>query len=201
VAARREAGIPEEARLVVCIGTIEPRKAQVPLAEAFDLIGAKHPESRLVFVGGRDEDPNTIALEDTIARSPRHDQVEVIPVTRDIASWYGMADLLVSASDVESLPRTVLEAMAWETPVLATEVFGLPELIDDGKTGWLCPSRDVRALADALDRALSAPASKYEEIARDARALVETRHSLKGYAESMAEVFRGAIDDRATEKT
>jgi D-inositol-3-phosphate glycosyltransferase len=197
VAARREAGIPEDARLVVCIGTIEPRKAQIPLAEAFDLIGSSHPGSRLVFVGGRDEDPNTIALEDCIARSPRHDQMQVIPVTRDIASWYGMADLLVSASDVESLPRTVLEAMAWGTPVLATEVFGLPELIDDGKTGWLCAGRDIRALVDALDRALSASPATYEEIARNARALVEARHSLKGYAEAMAEVYEEAL---ATER-
>lgn len=194
-AARRKVGIPEEARLVVCIGTIEPRKAQIPLAEAFDLIGAKHPESRLVFVGGKDKEPNTIALEETIERSPRHDQMEVIPVSRDISSWYGMADLLVSASDVESLPRTVLEAMAWETPVLATEVFGLPELIDDGKTGWLCAGRDVGALTDALDRTLSATPETYAEIAREARALVETRHSLKGYAEAMAAVYADVLAD------
>jgi D-inositol-3-phosphate glycosyltransferase len=194
-AARREAGIPADARLVVCIGTIEPRKAQIALAEAFDLIGSSHPDSRLVFVGGRDEDPNTIALEECIERSPRHAQMEVIPVTPDVASWYGMADLLVSASDVESLPRTVLEAMAWGTPVLATDVFGLPELIDDGETGWLCEARDVRALADSLDRALSAPSSVYDEIARNARKLVETRHSLKTYAETMLEVFKAAVDD------
>jgi D-inositol-3-phosphate glycosyltransferase len=200
-AARRKAGIPDDVRLVVCIGTIEPRKAQIPLAEAFDLIGSRHPDTQLVFVGGRAEDPNTIALEDSIDRSPRRDQMEVIPVTRDIASWYGMADLLVSASDVESLPRTVLEAMAWGTPVLATDVFGLPELIDDGETGWLCATRDVRALADALDRALSAPSSKYEEIARNARTLVETRHSLKGYSERMGEAFRSAVDSRSDEKT
>lgn len=193
MAARRKAGIPEEARLVVCIGTIEPRKSQIPLAEAFDMIGAKHPESRLIFVGGQEENPNTIALEDTIARSPRRDQMEVLPVTRDIAPWYGMADLLVSASDVESLPRTVLEAMAWETPVLATDVFGLPELIDDGKTGWLCAGRDVSALTDALDRALSAPAPTYAAIAREARTLVETRHSLKDYAEAMSQVYREVL--------
>jgi glycosyltransferase involved in cell wall biosynthesis len=193
VKARRKAGIPQDVRLVVCIGTIEPRKAQIPLAEAFDLIGDRHPDSRLVFVGGRKEDPNSVALEHAIDHSPRRDQMEVIPITRDIASWYGMADLLVSASDVESLPRTVLEAMAWETPVLATDVFGLPELIDDGETGYLCASRDVRALADALDHALSAPPAAYEEMARKARALVETRHSLTGYAERMAEVFKAAV--------
>ena len=73
--------------------------------------------------------------------------MRLIPITPDVDPWYGMADILVCASDIESLPRTVLEAMAWETPVLATSVFGLPELIDDGETGWLCEPRDMLALA------------------------------------------------------
>ena len=47
--------------------------------------------------------------------------------------------------------------MAWEKPVLATSVFGLPELIDDGETGWLCEPNDVAALAAGLDRALGTP--------------------------------------------
>jgi D-inositol-3-phosphate glycosyltransferase len=192
-AARRRHGVPEDARLVVCVGTVEPRKAQIPLAMAFDLIGAAHPQSRLAFVGGRPGDEKTIALEETVAASPRRDQVEVIPITPDVADWYAMADLLVCASDVESLPRTVLEAMAWGTPVLATSIFGLPELIEDGKTGWLCETRDVRALADALDRALGASAATYESIATAARTLVETRHSSRHYAEEMAKVYAEAL--------
>lgn len=191
--ARRQAGIPTDARLVVCIGTVEARKAQIPLAIAFDLIGARHPDSHLAFVGGREGAWETVALEDCIEASPRRDQMEVIPITPDVADWYGMADLLVCASDVESLPRTVLEAMAWETPVLATSVFGLPELIDDGRTGWLCEPRDARALADALDRALDADDATYAEIARDARALVAKRHGLKHYAEEIARQFEAAI--------
>jgi D-inositol-3-phosphate glycosyltransferase len=191
--ARRKAGISTEARLVVCVGTVEPRKAQVPLAIAFDLIGAKHPDSHLAFVGGRKGTRDTVALEDCIEASPRRDQMEVIPITPDVASWYGMADLLVCASDVESLPRTVLEAMAWGTPVLATSVFGLPELIDDGKTGWLCEPRDARALADALDRALDADEATYAAIARDARELVADRHGLTHYAEEMARQFEQAM--------
>jgi glycosyltransferase involved in cell wall biosynthesis len=191
--ARRRAGIPAGARLIVCVGTVEPRKGQIPLAVAFDLIGARHPDSHLAFVGGREGARDTVALEDCIEASPRRDQMEVIPITPDVAEWYGMADLLVCASDVESLPRTVLEAMAWETPVLATSVFGLPELIDDGKTGWLCEPRDARALADALDRALGADDATYAEIARDARALVAERHGLKHYAEEIARQFEAAI--------
>ena len=55
----------------------------------------------------------------------------------DTYPWYRAADLLVSASDIESLPRSVLEAMCFRVPVLATSIFGLPELISDGETGFL----------------------------------------------------------------
>lgn len=181
----RESGIPADAEVVLCVGTVEPRKAQLPLAQAFELIAERHPRARLVFVGGRD-DPYSEALAGYIAAAGSGGRIELIPITPDVRPWYGAADLLVCASDVESLPRTVLEAMAFETPVLATSVFGLPELIDDGETGWLCEPGDVGALAAGLDRALGTDAGERERIGRAARKLVERRHDLDAYGERIA---------------
>jgi glycosyltransferase involved in cell wall biosynthesis len=198
-AARREAGLPEDARVVVCIGTVEPRKAQIPLAQAFDQIADRHPDTQLAFVGGRDDDPYSEVLEECISSSRNSDQMRLIPITPDVEPWYGMADLLVCASDVESLPRTVLEAMAWETPVLATEVFGLPELITEGETGWLCEARDVPQLTAELDRALSAPAEQVARIGRAGRELVECRHDLDDYARQVGDLFEQAVRGRGPE--
>ena len=80
--------------------------------------------------------------------------------------------------------------MAWELPVLATAVYGLPELIDDGETGWLCGPRDVDALADGLRRALEASPAERDEIARRARELVERRHDLPKYGQRIGELIR-----------
>ena len=193
-AAREEAGIPADAELIVCIGTIEPRKAQNTLAQAFDIVAGRHPRAHLAFVGGREE-PDCQALEELIAaRGASGGRMQVIPITPDIDDWYGMADILVCASDIESLPRTVLEAMAWETPVLATNVFGIPELIDDGETGWLCEPNDLRALADGLERALSSSPQERRRIGRSSRALVEERHSLPDYAREIAALLQGAVE-------
>jgi len=189
---RKRAGVPADARLVLCVGTIEPRKAQVPLAQAFELIAGRHPDAHLVFVGGRKRDPNSVLLEECIESSPHGDQMRLIPITPDVDPWYGMADLLVCASDVESLPRTVLEAMAWETPVLATSVFGLPELIEHGENGWLCEPRDVSGLATILDEVLSTAPETHDRIAARARALVEDRHSLSKYADAIAKLLNEA---------
>lgn len=191
-AARREAGIPAEAELVVCVGTVEPRKAQVMLAQAFDLVAAKHPGAWVAFVGGRDDD-NTAALHRYVAASPQGERMRVIPITPEVEAWYGMADVLVCASDIESTPRTVLEAMAWETPVLGTRVFGLPELIADGETGWLCEPRDLPALAAALDRVLSLPAEERRRVGAAGRPLVAERHSLERYGREIAALLQQAI--------
>jgi glycosyltransferase involved in cell wall biosynthesis len=193
-AARREEGIPDDAELVVCIGTVEPRKAQISLAQAFELIARDHPRAHLAFVGGRKEDSYSEDLEEFIEESSFGERMKLIPITPDVERWYGIADLLVCASDVESLPRTVLEAMAWETPVLATDVFGLPELIDDGETGWLCESRDTRALADGLDSFLRTDPEERSAVAARARALVEERHSLPTYAKRVQRIINEAIE-------
>lgn len=192
-AARRKAGIGPEEKVVLCVGTVEPRKAQVPLAQAFSQVAGKHPSARLVFVGAR-KDQHTKDLEAVVESLDARDRIDLIPITPDVQTWYGIADILVCSSDVESLPRTVLEAMLWELPVVATDVFGLPELIDDGETGWLYRSRDLEAMANGLDRALSADTEERHRIATAARRLVEERHSAPHYGEAIAKLLRDAAE-------
>jgi len=187
-AARREAGIPEDAEVVLCVGTIEPRKAQLQLAQAFGSIAEAHPKARLVFVGARD-DLDSEALADFVEAIDLGDRIELIPVTPDVHPWYQLADLLVCASDIESLPRTVLEAMAFETPVLATRVFGLPELIEDGETGWLCEPRDIKALAAGLDRALNSSPEERRRLGGAAREIVLRRHDLPTYGREVSKLL------------
>jgi D-inositol-3-phosphate glycosyltransferase len=186
--ARRRAGIPLDADVVLCVGALEPRKAQVPLAQAFDLVAVRHPRAQLAFVGGRD-DLYSQFLSEYVARSAATERIAVVPMTPDVQSWFGLADLVVCASDVESMPRMVLEAMAWETPVLATSVFGLPELIDDGESGWLCEPRDLGALSAALDRALASGPEERRRLGRAGRSLVESRHSLEDYGHQVADLL------------
>jgi D-inositol-3-phosphate glycosyltransferase len=199
-AARRDAGIAEDAEVVLCVGTVEPRKAQLPLAQAFGSIAADHPRAKLVFVGSRD-DVYSDALSAFVASNGLDDQINLIPVTPHVLPWYGLADLLVCASDIESLPRTVLEAMAFETPVLATSVFGLPELIDDGETGWLCEPRDTLALASALDRALNSSPEERRRIGRAGRDLVVRRHPLDAYGREVARLLDAAVSGEAPDKS
>ncbi len=103
----------------------------------------------------------------------------ILQSDEDVRPAYLAADLLVCASDIESLPRSVLEAMALELPVLGTDVFGVPEVVRDGETGWLCVQRDTGALADTLARALATPPAERARLAAAARAVIEAEHELE----------------------
>lgn len=188
---RHDRGIGAEADLAVCVGTVEPRKAQVQLARAFDLVAERHPRAQLTFVGS-DEGADSAALAACISSCRHGERMRMVPRTPEVQHWVGAADLLVCASDVESLPKSVLEAMAWEKPVLATAVFGLPETIDHGVDGWLCEPGDLGALAAGLDLAFGSDAQERRRIGTAARELVLSRHDLGAYAERIAELFGAA---------
>ena len=192
-AARHEAGIPADADLVLCIGTVEARKAQLALAQAFGLVAEQHPRAHLVLVGGQNS-PYSRSLDDYLDAHDSAKRIRLVPLSHHVQHWYGMSDIYVCASDIESFPRTVLEAMTWERPTLATSIYGLPDLIEDGSTGWLCEPRDVAALAAGLDRALSSSPEERAAFGENARALVEQRHSAKQHAQSFTRVLEEVID-------
>jgi glycosyltransferase involved in cell wall biosynthesis len=190
--ARRAAGIAADAEVVLCVGAIEPRKGQIPLVQAFDLLAERHPRAQLVFVGAR-KDSDSEFLAEYAGNHAAGERIRIVPTTPDVHAWFGLADLVVCPSDVESMPRAVLEGMAWELPVLATSVFGLPELIEDGVNGWLCEPRDLAALAAALDRALASGPEQRRRIGAAARSLVERRHSLEDYGREVAELLQRVV--------
>lgn len=172
---RRRQKIPHDATVILCVGTIEPRKGQVPLIQAFAQIAARHPGALLRLVGA-DVSPRVEAARAAAAAFGVQDRVRIEPITPDICPSYLTADLMVCASDVESTPRTILEAMALRLPVIGSDVFGVAELIDHGETGWLCRPRDVRALAEILDEVLTLPPEGRRQIAKNARTRVATQY-------------------------
>jgi glycosyltransferase involved in cell wall biosynthesis len=89
--------------------------------------------------------------------------------------------------------------MAFELPVVATRIFGVPETIEDGRTGWLCEPRDVGALAGALDRALCAPRDDVAALAGDAARAARARHDAAVYADRFAGLLEGLAADPAAD--
>jgi D-inositol-3-phosphate glycosyltransferase len=190
---RRRLGVADGTRVVLALGTIEARKSQSTLVQAFAQVADRHPEAQLVLVGASDAPycrDYVAAIRDHLERRGLTGRVRVEPVTPEPYSWHALADVLVCSSDVESLPRVIMEAMAFGTPVLSTRVFGIPELIEDGRTGYLCEPRDVLDLAGALDRVLAAAPAELERVAAAGAARVRERHDPDRYAGELERLLR-----------
>jgi glycosyltransferase involved in cell wall biosynthesis len=194
---RRRHGLPEDATILLCMGTIEPRKAQAMLASSFADVATRHPEAMLVMVGDRD-DIYCRALRTLIDTLGLADRVHLVPIVDDTRPWYRMADVLVSASDLESMPRSILEAMAYGLPVVAARAFGVAEIVEDEVTGWLFEPRDAAALGQALDRVLGLPAHVRREVAGAASELVRERHDSSGYGAAYERLLSGLAVDPGT---
>jgi len=104
------------------------------------------------------------------------------------------SDLVVDASYAGlGLTGSVREALAVETPVIATDLEGMPELIADGETGLLVPPRNPEAMAQAILRVLENPA-RAQAMARAGRKRVESSFSLEGKLDRTEALYRRLLE-------
>ena len=106
----------------------------------------------------------------------------------ELPEYLNVLKLLVLPSYTEGLPNIMLEAMACGTPVLATPVGGVPDVINDGETGFIMEDNSPASIAENVIRALNPP--DFEEIAQNARALVEREFTY----EKAVERYRNILD-------
>ncbi|MBU6435580.1 MAG: glycosyltransferase, partial [Nitrospirae bacterium] len=117
-----------------------------------------------------------------------------VGVREDIADILAAADLFVLPSLSEGFPFVLLEALAMGCPVVASRVNGVPELIEDHKTGLLVPPRDPQALARAILDMLSDPAAA-SKLGADGRALVQERFTVDRMVANTTAIFDEAMQD------
>ena len=154
-------GIP----IIGAVAVLRPQKALDVLLEAFARLGPAHPEARLVIAGDgecRGE------LEDLAAELRIAGRTHFLGMREDIEHLLAGFDVAAMSSDFEGTPLFALECMAHGVPLVATNVGGLPDLVQDRRSAFLVPPRDPEALASALDTLLSSPDLR-ERIAEAAR--------------------------------
>jgi glycosyltransferase involved in cell wall biosynthesis len=149
---RRELKIADNTVLLANIGRLSPEKGQEFLLPAFHALLKEGFRAHLVLVGiGPDEQP----LKHMAATLGVTSAVSFVGFRTDMRRIYNSADIVVQSSTSEGMPNVILEAMAMERPVVATEVGGTPELIVHGKHGLLVPPGSVADLSKALCQVMS----------------------------------------------
>jgi len=149
-ALRRDFGIPEGAPLIVYPAVFEPRKGHDFLIEAMETVSASRSDAFLLIIG--DGSPAERSLIKEKCRSSLcSDKIVIGQHRSDLISLLGQADLVVMASqDFESFGYAAAEASLAGVPVVATDVGGLSEVVEDGITGFIVSKTDVSAFANAI---------------------------------------------------
>ena len=109
-------------------------------------------------------------LQEDLQLMGLQDTVKIFPETPDIYDFYHLADLLVCTSFEESFPRVILEAMAFGTRIVSTDVNGIAEMLTNNDEAYLVPAGDPFKLAAALQHALSDHCAGHQKMISMARA-------------------------------
>ncbi len=157
---RKRLGLDPEKFYITFVGSIVKRKGLSYLISAFKALPDE--KLKLLIIGKGD------MMETCRKLSGGDSRVEFPGYKRNAVEYIKSSDLFILPSLYEGLPNVVIEAMAVGTPVIATNVFGTPELIEDGKTGVLVPPADTAALKQAM-LWLTGDSRARETFAREAR--------------------------------
>jgi glycosyltransferase involved in cell wall biosynthesis len=131
-----------------------PEKNHRVLIEAFALVCRDHKNVRLRLLGGGTLEQK---LKEQVRNLGLDDVVEFRGFSHDVPGFLGGINIYVLPSDFEALPLSLLEAIASGLPVVATSVGGVPRIVQNTRSGWLCAPDDAEALSAAMELAITSP--------------------------------------------
>jgi glycosyltransferase involved in cell wall biosynthesis len=183
---------------IVSVGSLQPYKGFAYLIQACSLLRDRGVPVRCRIVGEGGLRPE---LQRLIGQAGLDGHVRLLGAMtqRQVSALLPSADCYVQPSVVtrsgkmEGIPVAIMEALACARPVVASRLSGIPELVEDGRTGYLTPPGDAAALCDCLARVHAEP-GRAEAMGRCGRELVHREFLLNSNVERLAELFRDTIE-------
>jgi L-malate glycosyltransferase len=183
--AKRRLGLARDALVLGTAGRLERVKRLDIFLGAAKLVSARLPQARFVIAGSGSEEAH---LRDLARRAGLGDRVMFLGQRDDIYDVLRAFDTLVLSSDHEGLPTVLLEALWLGIPVVARALGGIPEVVEDGKTGVLVRSDDPSVLAAACVGLLGDEARR-RELAHHGARVVETAFSIEQTSAQLARLY------------
>ena len=159
-AVRAELGVGPDDVVVGLVGRMVAEKGYGEVFAAAASLAHAAPEARLVIVGPADPDKGDAIGTAAIEAAVGGGNVDVLGRRDDVERLYAAMDCYVLASYREGFPRSAMEAAASGLPIVATDIRGCRQVVDDGVTGLLVPARDPVALAEAIRTLVRDPARR-----------------------------------------
>jgi len=167
------------------VGRLDPIKGTTYLIDAMARVIKAHPRTQLLLVGDGSEKEK---LQRKCAALGLQAVVKFTGFQKDPTPFIEIMDVFVLASLNEGMGRVILEAMTYGKPVIATGVGGIPELVEDGKNGFLVPPQNAEALSDAMIK-LIGHRKLLEEMAIQAKIKVGAQFDLDKMVKDIESVY------------
>jgi glycosyltransferase involved in cell wall biosynthesis len=193
---RRELGFGADDFVIGAVGRLDYEKRFDLLIEAFAEVRKTYPRAQLAIAGDGKHRP---VLEAAIERFDLQSSCRLLGQQRDVGRLHHAFDLFVQSSIREGTPNAVLEAMALETPIIATDSGGTAELVEHEVHGLIVPPGSADALGDAMLRVLRQPEAM-REWARAARRRVESELSFTRRMERVEGVYHDLMAGRLAQQ-
>jgi len=190
--AQKATKIPKASRQLLCIGRLCEQKGQLLLLDAMKQLHDEGINCKLILAG---DGPMRKEVERRIAEYQLSKSVEITGwiSSEQVKSLLLESRGMVLPSFAEGLPVVIMEALALRRPVISTYVAGIPELIQQGKNGWLVSPGDVNSLKIAIQELLNASVADLEAMGQYGFDAVNAQHDIEKEARKMASLFTGAI--------
>lgn len=183
---RKRYGIGKDEFIFGVMARLEPQKGHEYLLEAVSMIADRQQGFRVLLVGDGDRREE---LQSMATRLGIGNRVIFAGFQSDVVGHYAAMDVKVLPSLYEGLPLCLIEAMAMEKPVIATEVDGTPEVVQDSVSGLLVPPKNAGALSDAIEYALDHRAEVLA-MGRQGRKWVTEKFSLARQVKETEELYQ-----------
>ena len=189
---REELRIPPDAPVFGTAAVFRWKKGHRYLLEATQEILHSFPEARLLLVGDGPQEKNLLGtVEELGIRSS-----VIMPGYRDdMPRVLKSMDVFVFPTLEEAFPNAVMEAMAMRKPVVATHVGGVPDIVQEGQTGYLVPPKDTRAITEKV-LALLKDKKLREEMGSRGREFVEANCSQQLMVQKLERLYFGLMEER-----
>jgi glycosyltransferase involved in cell wall biosynthesis len=185
-------GVAPHRRVVGIVTRMRVRKGVEEFLRAMGMVREQMPEACAVVVGEVDLDASLRALVQEL-RLDGH--LHLLGRRSDMAEVLSAFDLFVLSSHDEGMSNAILEAMAMQRPVVATDVGGTNEVVQDGRTGVLVPAKDPAALAQGILRVLRAP-QEGAAMGERGRAIAVERFSARAMVRQMEQLYVQLLEAR-----
>jgi sugar transferase (PEP-CTERM/EpsH1 system associated) len=189
---REALGIPANAPVIGTVGRLAPVKRQDVLLRAFARLRERVPEAHLVLVGDgpRQEELRALATQLGVGAVTHFAGYQSEP-----QRYLDLIDVFVLTSASEGIPQALLEASAAAIPAVCSRVGGIPEVIDEGRTGLLFPSGDQDSLTEGVLTLLTDP-QLARRLGEAARARVESLFHIRRMAAEYHQQFLEMLEEK-----